>query len=66
MEDVGRALVITSVVLVVGFLVFLLSGLDSTASFGALLATTVAVALVADFLLMPALILTLRPWGPGR
>jgi predicted RND superfamily exporter protein len=34
--DVGRALVITSVVL------------------------------VADFLLMPALVLTWKPWGPGR
>jgi hypothetical protein len=64
--DVGRALVITSVVLVAGFLVFLLSSLDSMASFGVLLATTIGVALVADFLLMPALVLTLKPWGPGR
>ncbi|MBW1683505.1 MAG: RND family transporter [Deltaproteobacteria bacterium] len=64
--DVGRALVITSVVLVAGFLVFLLSSLDSFATFGALLATTISVALVADFLLMPALVLTWKPWGPGR
>jgi predicted RND superfamily exporter protein len=66
MADVGRALVITSVVLVLGFLVFHFSRLDSTASFGTLLATTVFVALVADFLLMPALVLTLRPFGPER
>jgi predicted RND superfamily exporter protein len=66
MLDVGRALVITSVVLVLGFLVFHFSRLDSTASFGTLLATTVFVALVADFLLMPALVLTLRPFGPER
>jgi predicted RND superfamily exporter protein len=52
------------VVLVLGFLVFHFSRLDSTASFGTLLATTVFVALVADFLLMPALVLTLRPYGP--
>ncbi len=64
--DVGRALVITSVALVAGFLVFLLSGLDSAASFGVLLASTISAALVADFLLMPALVLTLKPWGPGR
>jgi predicted RND superfamily exporter protein len=64
--DVGRALVITSVALVAGFLVFLLSSLDSMASFGILLATTISVALVADFFLMPALVLTLKPWGPGR
>jgi predicted RND superfamily exporter protein len=66
MEDVGRALVITSVVLVAGFLVFLFSRLDSMMSFGALLATTIGVALLADFFLMPALFLTWRPWGPGR
>ena len=64
--DVGRALVITSVVLVAGFLVFLLSRLDSMGTFGVLLATTIGVALVADFLLMPALVLTWKPWGPGR
>jgi hypothetical protein len=64
MVDVGRALVITSVVLVLGFLVFHFSALDSTASFGTLLATTVFVALAADFLLMPALVLTLKPFGP--
>ncbi|MHC4343015.1 MAG: MMPL family transporter [Planctomycetota bacterium] len=65
MTDVGRALVITSVVLVAGFLVFRLSGLDTMVVFGTLLATTIAVALVADFLLMPALVLTFQPFGPG-
>jgi hypothetical protein len=66
MSDVGRALVITSVVLVMGFLVFHFSVLDSLASFGSLLATTISVALVADFLLMPALLLTFEPFGPDR
>jgi hypothetical protein len=66
MSDVGRALVITSVVLVVGFLVFQFSVLDSLASFGSLLATTISVALIADFLLMPALLLTFEPFGPDR
>ena len=66
MADVGRALVITSVVLVLGFLVFYFSALDSMASFGSLLAGTVATALVADFLLMPALVMTLKPFGPER
>ncbi len=65
MTDVGRALVITSVVLVAGFLVFQLSGLDTMAVFGTLLATTITVALAADFLLMPALVLTFEPFGPG-
>jgi len=62
--DVGRAVLITSVVLVLGFLVLLLSLLDAQAVRGLLLATTIVAALVADFLLMPALILTFKPFGP--
>ena len=66
LQDVGLALVITSVTLVCGFLVLTLSILDVTAMQGILLATTVVVALIADFLLMPALILTFQPFGPER
>ena len=64
LSDVGRALVITSIALVAGFLVLLGSVLDSQATQGLLLATTILTALVADFLLMPALVLTFRPFGP--
>jgi hypothetical protein len=46
-----------------GFLVFLLSRLDSLQTFGLLLAGTIVIALVADFILMPALVLTFRPLG---
>jgi predicted RND superfamily exporter protein len=63
MEDVGRALLITALVLVAGFLVFTFSLMDSQASFGLLLATVLAVALAANFFLMPALILTFEPFG---
>jgi predicted RND superfamily exporter protein len=66
MKDVGRALFITSVVLVLGFLASVFSSLDSQVNFGLLLATTITVALVADFLLLPALILTFRPFGPEQ
>ncbi len=66
MRDVGRALFITSVVLVAGFLCSVFSVLDSQAHFGVLLAVTIVVALVANFLLMPALILTFKPFGPER
>ena len=66
MKDVGRALFITSAVLVLGFLVALFSPLASQVDFGVLLATTIVVALVANFLLMPALILTFEPFGPER
>ena len=64
MQGVGRALLITSTALVSGFLVFLFSVMDSQAMFGTLLATTIITALIADFLLMPALVLTFQPFGP--
>ncbi len=66
MRDVGRALLITSVVLVAGFLVFLPSLIVSIALYGVLVAFTVVIALVADFFLMPALMLTFKPFGPER
>ncbi len=66
MQDVGRALLITSVALVSGFLVFTLSVMHSQAVYGILLATTIVTALVADFFLMPALVLTFKPFGPER
>ena len=62
--DVGRALFITSVALVCGFLVLTLSVLDSEVTQGILLSFTIVVALVADFWLMPALVLTFHPFGP--
>jgi predicted RND superfamily exporter protein len=62
--DVGRAVVITSVALVAGFLVLLGSVFDSQATQGLLLATTIVAALVADLLLTPALVLTFEPFGP--
>lgn len=64
MEDVGRALLITSVALVLGFLCLTFSVMASSITFGVMLAATIVVALVADFLLMPALVLTFKPFGP--
>jgi predicted RND superfamily exporter protein len=64
MRDVGRAVFITSAALVCGFLVFLASSLDSQSQLGILLAFCISTALVAEFLLMPALILVLEPFGP--
>ena len=66
LNDVGQALVITSIALVVGFLVTTASELPSQGVQGVLLATTITVALIADFLLLPALIVTLKPFGPER
>ena len=66
MLDVGRALTITSIILVFGFLVLLLSKLESNSNQGLLLAGTIVSALIADFLLMPALVLTFKPFGKEK
>ena len=66
MLDVGRALTITSIILVFGFLVLLFSRLESNSTQGLLLAGTIVSALIADFLLMPALVLTFKPFGKEK
>lgn len=66
MKDVGRALFITTIVLVSGFVIMQISKMDSLADFGALVAVTLTTALVADFFLMPALVLVLKPFGAER
>ncbi|MDY6906195.1 MAG: MMPL family transporter [Thermodesulfobacteriota bacterium] len=64
LKGVGRALFITSVVLVAGFLVNLFSIMQTMVDFGILVACTIAIALLADFLLLPALVLVTKPFGP--
>ena len=54
---VGRALVITSVVLVVGFLILSTSSFELNAGMGLLTAIVIAIALVADFLFLPAILM---------
>lgn len=63
MTNVGRALFITSIVLVAGFSMFTLATLESQTWFGILLTLTIIIALIADFFVMPALILVLKPFG---
>lgn len=64
MSDVGRALLITSLALVLGFLVFTMSELRAQAQYGLLLSASIVTALIADFFFMPALVLTFKPFGP--
>lgn len=56
-RTVGMALTVTSVVLVCGFLLLLTSEFAPTGKTGALMALTLAIALVVDFLLLPPLLL---------
>ncbi len=56
-EMVGPALVLTSVILTIGFLIISLSSFQLTAYMGLLTAITIALAIVADFLFLPPLLL---------
>jgi len=56
-DHVGTALLITTAVLVVGFSVLLLSTFKLNAELGMITALTIALALILDFLLLPALLM---------
>ena len=58
-RGVGRALWTTTVVLALGFLVFASSGFEVSWALGILVSTTLVVALLADFLLLPPLLMAL-------
>jgi len=58
-RNVGMALFTTSVVLVVGFLVLSLSSFELNSGMGLLTAIVIAFALLADFLLLPPLLILL-------
>ncbi|NIM50871.1 MAG: MMPL family transporter [Gemmatimonadales bacterium] len=57
--SVGKAIAVTSAVLVAGFAVLSLSAFDVNAGMGKLSAVTIAFALLADFLLLPPLLIKL-------
>ncbi len=54
---VGRALIITSIVLVVGFLILATSSFELNSGMGLLTAIVIAIALVADFLFLPPILM---------
>jgi len=63
---VGRACVFTTVVIAGGFWILVLSEFLPTAYFGGLLGFTMAGALACDLILLPALVMTFRPFGHAR
>jgi predicted RND superfamily exporter protein len=58
--SVGKALIFTSIVFVLGFGIDLLSSFEVTRNFGALVAFALMAALVAELLITPRLILVTR------
>ncbi|MBT8151284.1 MAG: MMPL family transporter [Gammaproteobacteria bacterium] len=63
LDDVGPALIITTIILVGAFSAYFFSSTTILASFGALLAAAIAIALLADLFLMPVLLMKLKPFG---
>lgn len=57
----GRAIIITSLILVAGFGTLITSAFTSTTLMGALVCTTIFAALLADLFLLPALFYWLKP-----
>jgi predicted RND superfamily exporter protein len=58
-QKVGRPIVLTSIMLVMGFSMILLSGFATLQEFGILTAFTMAVCLATDLILLPALLVRL-------
>ena len=57
--SVGRAITVTTVILVIGFAILSTSAFDMNASMGRMTAMTLAIALVADVFLLPPLLMAL-------
>lgn len=55
LHTAGRAMLVTSVVLAVGFYIFTLASLNNIIDFGVLTGTAIVLALAANFVLAPAL-----------
>ncbi len=64
-RNVGHALFTTSAVLSAGFLVFASSGFEVSWALGALVTMTIILALAADFLLLPTLLLSVDRREPS-
>ena len=56
LRDTGRALVITSVILALGFFVYMMSDINGLQRFGSLIGVTVIIAVVIDLVVTPALL----------
>ncbi len=65
-ESIGYAMIYTSVAIMTGFLILVLSAFIPTIYFGLLTVLTMFMAIVADLLLLPKLILLVKPFGTEK
>ena len=63
LHTAGRAMLVTSVVLAVGFYIFTLASLNNVIDFGMLTGTAILLALAANFILAPALMVLVHKEG---
>jgi len=61
MSQVGRPIILTSIILAAGFSTVALGSFEPTTCFGAISAAVLIAALVADLVVLPAALLVLRP-----
>jgi len=64
-RNIGRAVLYTSVTIIFGFSILVLSNFIPTIYFGILTALAMAVALLAVLTLLPQLLLIFKPFGPA-
>lgn len=65
-STVGTAIVVTSFVLIAGFSVLAQSSFGMNSNMAILTAIAIAIAMVADFLLLPVLLLKMEAWSSAR
>lgn len=64
--SIGRAMYYTSVTIIVGFSILMLSQFIPSIYFGVLTAFAMFMAIVGSLTLLPKLILIMKPFGPGK
>jgi predicted RND superfamily exporter protein len=64
-ESIGRAMFYTSVTIILGFSILVLSNFNPSIHFGLLTGLAMLVAVLGALILLPQLILTFKPLGPG-
>lgn len=65
-NSIGYAMYYTSVTIVIGFSILVLSNFIPSIYFGLLTGMAMVIALLASLTLLPQLILALKPFGPGK
>jgi len=65
LRSAGRAIVLTTLIMIAGFIVFISSDFKASQDFGLLASITIGAALLGSLLFLPATINAIKPWGSG-